>query len=186
MNQPNDNNPFSPPKAQVADIATAPAQGTGTPLFFAVSTRKLAVMFLCTFSLYQYLWLYQNWKLVRQRTGEKLTPALRTFFAVFFCYALFKRIREQGMATTGTQLAAGSLATLWTVLALLGNLPEPWFFMSFFTLVPLLTVQTVVNDINAVAAPGHAPNNTFSPLNWVAIVIGGLFIGLVLIGLLLR
>lgn len=180
-----DNNPFSPPKAEVADVAT-PTHRAGTPPFFAVSTRKLAVMFLCTFGLYQYFWLYRNWKLVRLHTGEKLTPVLRTFFAVFFCYALFKRIRDQGEATQATPLAAGPLAALWIVLALLGNLPEPWFFFGLFSLVPLLTVQTVVNDINAAAAPGHDPNDSFSPLNWLGIVIGALFTGLALIGTFMK
>lgn len=174
-------NPFSPPKAAVADVPVA-YRPQGTP-FFAVSTRKLAVMFLCTFSLYQYFWFYKNWQMVRLRTGEQITPVLRTFFAVFFCHALFSRIRDQGASLGATRLAAGPLAALWIVLALMGNLPEPWFFLGFFSLVPLLTVQTVVNDINQAASPGHDPNDRFSPFNWVAIVIGVLFTAMALIGL---
>ncbi|MGH6646982.1 hypothetical protein [Aquabacterium sp.] len=176
-------NPFSPPKAVVADVPTAPYQ-QGTP-FFAVSTRKLAVMFLCTFSLYQYFWFYKNWKILRDQQREKLSPVLRTVFAPVFCYALFSRIRRHDAAPADAKLAAGPLSVVWIVLSLLGNLPEPYFFLGFFSLVPLLTVQTVVNDINAVAAKGHDPNNAFSPINWLAIVIGVLFTLLALVGTLI-
>lgn len=173
-------NPFSPPKAVVTDV-TVVYRHQGTP-FFAVSTRKLAVMFLCTFSLYQYFWLYKNWKIVRDRHGEKLSPVLRTVFAPFFCYSLFSRIRDHEAAPADGKLAAGPLAGVWIVLSLLGNLPEPYFFLGFFALVPLLTVQTAVNDIHAVAAKGHDPNDAFTPFNWLGIVLGSMFFILALVG----
>jgi len=175
------NNPFTPPKAEVADVPVARHGHQGTP-FFAVSTRKLAVMFLCTFSLYQYFWFYRNWKIVRDRHGEKVSPVLRTVFAPFFCYALFSRIREHGAAPADGKLAAGPLSAFWIILSLLGNLPEPYFFLGFFSLVPLMTVQTAVNDINSVAAPGHDPNHEFSPFNRVGIVIGALFTVMAVLG----
>jgi hypothetical protein len=180
---PEDANPYSPPKADVALVQARP-DSLPTPPFFAVSTTKLTVMYFCTFSLYQYYWLYKNWAMVKARTGENITPALRTFFAPIFCYSLFTRIRQHEAAAPEAKLAAGPLAVGWILLSYLWNLPEPYFLIAFLALVPLLTVQTAVNDINAVASPGHDPNNRFSPVNWAGIGLGGLFLLLALIGVL--
>ncbi len=84
-------NPYAPPKAAVDDVA--PAGAAAEPVFFPVSRTKLIVMSTLTLTLYQLVWFYHNWRLIRNR-GEPVLPIMRTIFAVFFCYTLFDRIRR--------------------------------------------------------------------------------------------
>ena len=177
--------PLRPPKAEVIDVV-APVTDSSAPLFFPVSTTKLAVMSLCTLGLYEYYWLYKNWKIVRDRTGENISPFWRTFFSVFFVYQLFDRVRKQGADMPAVaSLAAGPLAAGWIVLSLLWKLPDPYWLITFLTIVLMLPVQGAINTLNAAAAPAHDRNDRFAGWNWVAIVLGGLIFVLAIIGTLM-
>ena len=67
------------------------------PVFFAVGKLKLAVLCICTLGLYELYWFYRNWQLVCRRSGLPgwWNPVLRSFFAIFFCYSLFKRVDRE-------------------------------------------------------------------------------------------
>ena len=63
-----DENPVPPPVA---------------PLFFTTSPLKLIVMSICTMGIYDLYWFYKNWKLVRERTGQKLGHSGGRFFLLY-------------------------------------------------------------------------------------------------------
>lgn len=177
-----ESNPYAPPAARVAD--TMPQAGRAESLpFFAVSATKLTVMFVGTFGIYGVYWFYRHWKAVRARTGEGLYPVARAVFSVFFCYSLFRRIRDFRSDLPSSSLAAGPLAVAWFVLSLLWNLPGPLMLVGYAGLFPLLRVQAAANTINAETAPGHDPNSRFSAGNWVAILLGIAFQALALLGM---
>lgn len=186
-------NPYAPPKAVVADVA--PVGAAAMPVFFPVGRTKMIVMLLVTFTLYELVWFYKNWALVRER-GEPVMPVMRAIFAVFFCYDLFVRVRSHGHPAAA-RLPAGLLATGWILFTVAGNLldrivqPESFpavyaitlavLFASVFFLIP---VQDAVNAINRAEAPDHDPNDRFTALNWLWIVVGGLLLVLSAIGTL--
>ena len=185
-------NPYAPPKAAVADIA--PAVAAAEPIFFPVSRTKLIVLLILTLTMYQLVWFYKNWALVRRR-GESVWPLPRTLFGVLFCYSLFERVRVRG-APLGVRLDAGLLAAGFILFSVVGNLIDRFagiadsvaasgigallLYVAVFFLVP---VQSAINTINRAEVPDHDPNDRFTALNWVWIVLGGLFIGLVALGL---
>jgi len=180
-------NPYAPPLAAVADVAP-PVRSSSTddqPPFFAVSLLKLAVLSVCTLSLYELYWFYKNWQLIRDRERSGIQPALRAIFAVFFCHACFARIRdhgdEQGISPS---LPAVALATGWVVVVILHKLPDPWWLVSFLAFLFMLPVQAHVNRINAVAAPAHDRNSRFRLWNWIATVLGGAIFLLAILGTL--
>jgi len=78
------------------------------------------------------------------------------------------------------------LAAIWIAASLTWRLPEPYFLIGF--LAPLLPVpvQQHVNRINALVAPGHDENAHFGAWNWLAAVLGGIFIVLIMLGLAQR
>lgn len=154
-----------------------------SPPFFAVSITKLVVLSVCTFGLYELCWFYRNWRLARER-GEDVWPVLRTLFAIFFVYALFRRIRDGGdnFELSDGDLPAGWLALGWIVVSLLYQLPDPYWLVSFGTVAFLVPVQMAANRINRVRAPRHDPNGRFGVVNWIAVVVGGLVLALVTIG----
>jgi len=184
-------NPYAPPKAVVADIA--PVSAASQPVFFPVSRTKLIVMLLVTFTLYELVWFYKNWALIRRR-GEPVIPVARAIFAVFFCYSLFDRVRSRAKPL-GLRLSAGWLATGWIVLTVTGNMldrlisPEvsPAVYAMIIVLLFasgafLLPVQNAINAINRAEVPDHEPNDRFTVWNWLWIVVGGLLLVLVVLG----
>lgn len=171
-------NPYAPPAAPVADLEDR--AGSGMAPFVSVGLFKFAVMSLVTFGFYEVFWFYWNWRLVRARTGAKITPVARAIFAIIFCYPFFAEVKKY--SAQSAQLAAGPLAAGWIVTSLLFKLPEPAFLLSLLAFVFALPVQAQINRINAEVAPEAPRNERFSGLNWVGIVLGGLLLVLSIIG----
>ncbi|MDM3887556.1 hypothetical protein QSV36_18440 [Pseudomonas sp. BCRC 81390] len=62
--------------------------------FFVVSPMKFGVMTFFTMGFYWLYCFYQSWKLYGARTGEKVSPFWRSFFALFFIYPLLRRVND--------------------------------------------------------------------------------------------
>jgi hypothetical protein len=175
----NEFNPYAPPAARVVDVIEArPA----TP-FFAVTIFKLVLMSICTFGIYELYWFYKNWQLIKAREEPDILPFWRAVFAYFFCYQCFVHVRdyEAPQVSPGT-LLAGPLAAGWIVMNLLWRLPDAYGMLSLFAFLFIIPVQVHANRINQAVAPGHDPNGGLSWLNWVGIVLGGLFLSLAALG----
>lgn len=153
------------------------------PMFFPVSIAKLIILSICTLGLYQLFWFYKNWCLVRAREGVDIWPFWRTFFGIFFCYAMFTKVREQqSRLHDSPSLPAGALAVGWIVVNLLWRLPDPYWLICFASVFFMVPVQSAASRVNAAVAPAHDPNAKFTKLNWVAVVVGGAVFLLDLIG----
>ncbi len=154
-------------------------------LYFPVSLTKLLVMSLCTFGVYQAFWLFSQWYYVKDREKPAISLLLRVFFAIFFCYPLFRRIRATANAQNiSPSFSPVGCATGWIIFALLAVSRSPLGLISPFSVLFLLPVQRTVNAINQAADPEHDRNNTFTVLNTAAIVIGGVLWLLVIVGLI--
>ena len=175
-------NVYAPPKAVVADPG---AINSHTEVrFFAVSPVKLVALSVCTLGFYQVYWFYKHWVLIKERSEPDIVPWARALFGVFWCYSCFEFIRndERHLGIEPT-LPAGPLAIAWIAVSLTWRLPEPYYLIGFLSPLLLIPAQRHVNRINALAAPGHDQNTRFSAWNWLAVVVGGLFIGLIMLGL---
>ena len=167
-------NPFQPPKS---NLISPEARSCNEALFFPVSLTKLAVMSLATCGWYSIYWFYKNWKMIKDRENSDIWPVGRAFFAIFFWYALFKRVRDyEGQHDYPKLLAAGPLAIVLVLCAILPYLlPIPWNMLGFLSFLFLLVVQSHVNHINMTVAPDHDPNGNFTLKSWLSmIVLGGL------------
>lgn len=173
-----DTNPYAPPTAVVADAMPFAAESAETP-FFPVSVAKLLVLSICTLGLYEVYWFYKNWQRIKAREGSDISPVPRALFSVFYCYPCFARIRDFEAPTLAkSALAAGPLATAWIITTLLHKLPDPFWLVSMFAVGFVAPVQAHANRINAACSPDHDPNSRFSFWNWVAVVLGSLFVTL--------
>lgn len=74
-------------------VLSGPPPLLGYPLF-PVATHKFIVLSLCSFGLYQFYWIYQNWKRLRRASGECLRPFWRLFFAPIWNFFLFRNIGD--------------------------------------------------------------------------------------------
>ncbi len=150
--------------------------------FFDVSVLKLVVMSAVTFNLYQIYWFYMNWKIAKER-GEDVIPVLRAIFAVLFAFPLFKEVRVVGRAA-GVEAAqsAGALAFLFFVLQALWQLPDPFWLLGFLTVIPLAFVQHDIAKVHRALGLDPDSNSRFTWLNILAVVFGGLWLLLAVIG----
>ena len=154
----------------------------GAP-FFAVSVPKLVVLSICTLGLYEVFWFYKNWCLVRERERSRILPSARAFFAFFFCYGMFKRVRDFPIqSVTVNTLPAGALTVGWILTNCLWDLPGPSGLIAFLSFLFIIPVQVSAARINEAVAPNHDRNERFTTANWVTVVIGGLVFILMVIG----
>ncbi|MCA9981056.1 MAG: hypothetical protein KDD89_09485 [Anaerolineales bacterium] len=152
-----------------------------TPLFFPVSRLKLVVMSFCTLGLYQIYWFYENWQLYREREEERIYPLIRAVLAIVYAYALFKEVKQAAQkygASLPPNIAV--LAGLYVVLNLLGFAPTALVWLSLTAVFVLLPIQEVVNEVNRRATPDVPPNAQFTPLNFVALLVGSVVWGILL------
>lgn len=170
---------YAPPVAVVADV---PQNESASPVFYAVSPLKLVLISFGTLGLYQYYWIYKNWKLHKQRTGEDVSPLPRAIFAIFFIYQLFKNVDGEAEKWNTRRVLAGPFATFWIAVTVLWRLPDPYWLVTYLSIFVLVPVQQTVNEINAVAVPGHDRNSRLSGWNWAAVLIGLPFFALAVFG----
>jgi hypothetical protein len=179
---PKDSAPAATPRAEIVLDSTPPPK----PLFFAVSLLKLVVLSTCTFGLYDFYWFWRNWNRIRVTGEPEITPSLRTFFLLFYCYPCFIRMKITGINRGITPAPPiGILAICYLVLGFAWKLPEPLWLISFLRISFLLPIQSYVNRINAAASPGHDPNARFSAWNCITVIVGGLLFILAVIGSIL-
>lgn len=178
-------NSDSDPVCNHCGVAAAGANvgAPGEGIFFPVSVLKLAVMTICTLGFYEMFWFFQCWNYLKRAKGMKVNLFARAFFGVFYCYPLFKEIRDVGKTINpNSQLAAGPLAAMWILLSLLWKLPDPYWLVTYLAFVPLLIVQSYIIGLNKYAGKEQYINAKFSVINWVTIVIGGGFFILAIVG----
>jgi hypothetical protein len=175
-----------PPPPSFSPSPSTPIASEPKPPCFSVSLLKLGVLSVTTFGLYDLYWMYQNWKLVKEREGQNLMPFWRAFFAVIWIYPLLKRIRETLVAhktiAHEDDLAAGMFAIAWILIYFLYKLPDPFWCLSSLSFIALIPVQSKVNEMNSVAAPNHPLNSRFTWANWLWIILGGFLTILAVIG----
>jgi hypothetical protein len=151
---------------------TGPDPTVREPAFFAVTPTKLVVMSIFSFGLYQIYWFYKNWQLIAKHEGRSYALLARALLSVFFCYRLFVRVREAGVAAGARGYPAGWLATLYVVTSVFWLFPDAWLIIANAGVLCLLPVQSAANRVNAIDAPGHDRNGRFTVANFVVIFLG--------------
>jgi hypothetical protein len=152
-------------------------------LYFPISPLKLVVLSIVTFGFYEIFWFYMHWWIYRNRTGANITAAARALFALFFCYPLFRRIRDTAVGYgVDRTFSPGLLAAGWIILSLSSRLPGPIWLITLLSPFVLAPVQITVNELNKKVAPAHDPNEGFTGWNIAGIVLGGLLLLITVVG----
>ena len=173
-------------------------------MFYVVSRRKLAVLYILTLGMYGVYWFYQNWARYNRnspdaaKAGHSVWPLPRAVFSIFFVHDLFARIKAYGSLKNEVGIwETRPHATILVGLLLLSNLLDravnkdigaPFTdVLSLLILFPLAQQFALAQDmINLSCGDRHAESNsTFSGANIAWIVVGGLAWLLILWSLLL-
>ena len=172
-------NPYAPPDS----LSKPLADNDHTPPFVAISTTRLAALCFCTLGFYQIVWLYRQWRRIKEREHLNIYPMARALFGIFFCHALFRKMVAAGeQAGISPSPAAAQLATGWILLSLAGRLPDPYWLVGLGSFACLLPMQAYVNQINAKQCPDHERNDRFDGGDWAICGIGGVLLLMGVIG----
>ena len=146
------------------------------PAFFPVSAGKLFVLSCFSFGAYQLYWFSANWSREWRRSRGGARPIWRALLAPLTGYALFRRIKNFGLAAgVPTSLSPGLLALGYFALVVIAALPgvgRPVLLP--LTCLPLLPVRSATERINLRMAPECERNARFSTANWLLVALGAL------------
>jgi hypothetical protein len=187
-----DQNPYAPPVAAVADIASQDDRNR----FYVVSARKYFLLYFLTMGLYRFYWSYKHWANLRARSGESMWPVMRAIFPIFFTHSFNQEV-DHTLKRANVRHAwwPNALATTWVVLAIIASICDrlAWKevgspttdLLSVGLLLPLGLLGWRMQDAanRACGEPDAASNRQFSGLNWFWMVLGGLWWVVVLLGL---
>ncbi len=167
------------------------------PAFYVVSRRKLAILFLATFTGYAFYWFYKNWSCYKgkhpeaSRFGSMVSPAPRAAFSMFFTHALFRKVKAHGRSQPAVaRWRSGLDATILVGLMLLANFIDVLIpgragdvasFAGIFVLVlPFLKAQRMINL--SCGDPAGKGNDRLTWANWAWMVVGVLGWGIAIMG----
>ena len=167
-------------------------------LFYVVSAKKFWLLFIFTFGMYYVYWFYRHWAIYKKRTGEKLWPVMRAIFTVFFTHRLYDNFSSHCYAAgnRGVKSLKGE-ATLLVLLVIISNMigrmttrgvGYPYLDIVELLLTPVLGAlvwlgQKVANL--ACGDPDGSSNSRLTVVNWIWLVLGGLFWLMVIAGIFL-
>lgn len=141
--------------------------------FFVISIKKLIIMTMFTFGIYEVVWFYKNWKLLKEKYSLDIKPFWRTVFAPIFCYSLFKIIKNNAVDNQiKVGYKPGTLVGLYILLPVVGRMIPNMDFLSLLILIPIIIVQGVVNKIQEQFFHGTSMNNQFTFWNIIFIILG--------------
>src|SRR5574341_995101 len=142
------------------------------------------ILFIFSFGLYSVYWFYKNWKFLKEHSKLDISPFWRAIFQGIFAYSLFKKIlvlaKEKGYTEN---YSPGFLTILYIIISLLWRLPDPYWLISYFSFVPLLSIVNAINYYWKREQPELEIRKNFSSGDIVLLVIGGIFWIFVLIGI---
>ena len=152
-----------------------------------ITPVNFVLLYLLTFGIYGYWWMYKHWRFFQQKELSGITPAARAIFAVFFLHTLFEKIllfaKTQGYKRV---YSSSGLYVVFILAYLASRLPDPYWIISFlgFTcfIQPIEAMNYAVNssdDYQIILSP------RLNQRQLGLAIVGGLFWLLIMAGFLL-
>lgn len=140
--------------------------------YLYVNPGKVALLSLCTFGLYAIWWFYWQWRYLKIHRNYDIYTVLRAIFSPLFCFKLFEEV-ELDLQEQDSELAQSSvlLGSMYLLAHLASRLPEEYWLISVFHVVPLYIVQAGINEFLEAEYPERIWNKSFG-------FAAGLFAGL--------
>ena len=149
-------------------------QPLSKPIYFYISIPRLIFMCIISFGLYEIYWIYKNWKFIKKRDEQDISPFWRGIFGIFFYYSLLKRIKndKEAIDILKADFIPGANAGGWILFNILGNLFYTIFDYSMnpidfmigyifvqFSFIFIIPIQGYINIVNRslVPKPKYSP-----------------------------
>jgi branched-subunit amino acid ABC-type transport system permease component len=150
----------------VSDVTTAlPAE--------SLSSRGLFIFLnIVTMGLYGFWFQYKVWRYLAHRQQRSVLPIVRAIFSIFFFHDLARSISSVDQKTDPKQM---HMNVLYVAGLLLSFLPDPFWWLSFVSLVPLLRLHARAS--NLLWSNGNAAffTSSFAPRHVFLVLLGMVF-----------
>ena len=164
-------------------------QSAGQQFSNAQLAWHFILLSIVTFGIYEIYWFYRNWKHFKFHKGLDISPGWRTvglFVPIYGLVLVYRQLRDIRDFSSETGIdktySPGGIFTGWLVLNALWQLPDPFWFVSFFSAFPLAVAQGVLNSYWQKEQPQMPARTGFSGWQIALLVIGIIMLILVLIG----
>lgn len=155
------------------DIPVDRASGEDPP-FYCVSLAKFSLLSLFTFGLYELVWFYRNWKLVKLRTGVEIRPFARAAFSPLFCYSFANTVNSAAESLRLGRVRPGIISLLYFGLITVQRLPDPYWMICLLSFIPLLPVVYQIRKIHETLRPGSVVVKGWGGWSFVSLAAGAL------------
>jgi hypothetical protein len=173
----------SPTESYSATVVTNADAATPSLPYFEVGLGKFVVMSLVTLGLYELYWVYSQWRHIKLRTMEDLSPFWRTLFAPLWGFSLFEHVRADAIKQ-GVPIgwSSGSLGLAYLVLSAAWRLPDPWWLLSLVSFLPVIPSVRAIAAVHDKLAEHRDGNSRFSAANIAGVIFGGIVLVLAVLG----
>lgn len=171
--------------AKTTKNAKEPLAPNIPPYPYIISLKKLIILSITTLGIYELIWFYKHFRSFKIETNWSIKP-WSWFLSVFSgitAYALFRRVLEASRELDKTnKLPAAGLAVAFLLLGCLWKLPDPYWWISIFTFLPLVPVQKAINSYWETKYPGRIVRSNFGTKNIVWSILGSILLILSIFG----
>ena len=134
----------------------------GEPLFFHVSVGRFILLSIFTLGIFEVYWFYKNWRSIRERRQNNISPVIRALFSPIWYGALINELNKEVSRAMVYNSGAGadnelSYINIWLwapayfILSIIVNIPGPYwplvFFLTVGTLLPAVSVIKRLNNL---------------------------------------
>ncbi len=107
---------------------------------------KFILLSVITFGIYELVWFYRNWKILKNEQNLKITPLLRTIFSTIFAWSfasyLKKFLNEKNIAFNYSPIL---IWASYFVFRILWKLPDPYSLLSYLTFISMIPLVKSMN-----------------------------------------
>ena len=143
---------------------------------------KLILLSLATFGLYDLVWSYRYWKILKEDFEYDVLPPLRAIFMGFTNFWLFNILDKYMKSFKINSIRPVGLALLYLLFNICGKSDEVNIFLiAFLGVIPLAIIQHKINIINEKNNLPAKVNN-WNTANTIWTILGIIFLVLAIIG----
>jgi hypothetical protein len=163
-------------------------KSTSIPHYLYISIARLIILSILSCGLYEFYWMYKNWKYIGEKQGKDLPAFRRAFFGWFYLRSLLKTIRSDRDLNDveSANFSPTGLATGWIIFILIAAvlshsgmliaLVIARLMPSYLFLVPAQSYINRINQTNALAtkhsllSKGHILCYILGLIAWVSLL----------------
>ncbi|MCF6276691.1 MAG: DUF4234 domain-containing protein [Candidatus Magasanikbacteria bacterium] len=148
-----------------------------------IPINNFILLSLITFGIYELVWFYRGWKLLKNKKKMNINPFWRAFFSPFYAGDFAKNFQEflKDKDLKIEKSDSKNIGMIYFILSILYILPNPFWMISFFTFIPLLPLVKNMNRFYKVENPKLKPKK-FNWLQKILVVIGVVFLIIIFFG----